>query len=77
MRRDKSALARTDGAKRRRHASLRRMDETPVISTLDGGVLTLRLNRPERLNAMSEALIEACIASSPAPATSRPSAACC
>jgi 2-(1,2-epoxy-1,2-dihydrophenyl)acetyl-CoA isomerase len=34
------------------------MDETPVISTLDGGVLTLRLNRPERLNAMSGKLIE-------------------
>jgi 2-(1,2-epoxy-1,2-dihydrophenyl)acetyl-CoA isomerase len=33
--------------------------ETPVISTLDQGVLTLRLNRPERLNAMNPALIEA------------------
>ena len=38
------------------------MDETPVISTLDGGVLTLRLNRPERLNAMSDRLIEGVLA---------------
>jgi 2-(1,2-epoxy-1,2-dihydrophenyl)acetyl-CoA isomerase len=37
------------------------MDEMPVISTLDGGVLTLRLNRPERLNAMSQPLIAALI----------------
>jgi 2-(1,2-epoxy-1,2-dihydrophenyl)acetyl-CoA isomerase len=33
------------------------MEETPVISSLDNGVLTLRLNRPERLNAMSQSLI--------------------
>jgi 2-(1,2-epoxy-1,2-dihydrophenyl)acetyl-CoA isomerase len=35
------------------------MDETPVLSALDGGVLTLTLNRPARLNAMNNALIEA------------------
>jgi len=34
------------------------MDEAPVLSALDGGVLTLTLNRPTRLNAMSNALIE-------------------
>ncbi len=33
--------------------------ETPVLSTLDGGVLTLTLNRPQRLNAMSHQLIDA------------------
>jgi 2-(1,2-epoxy-1,2-dihydrophenyl)acetyl-CoA isomerase len=44
---------------RKAHASLVAMDETPVVSTLEEGVLTLRLNRPERLNAMSPALIEA------------------
>ena len=33
------------------------MDETPVLAALDGGVLTLTLNRPQRLNAMSQALI--------------------
>ncbi|HTR87282.1 MAG TPA: enoyl-CoA hydratase-related protein [Reyranella sp.] len=33
------------------------MNETPVISTVDNGVLSLRLNRPERLNAMSQPLI--------------------
>ena len=35
------------------------MDETPVLSALDAGVLTLTLNRPARLNAMNNALIEA------------------
>jgi 2-(1,2-epoxy-1,2-dihydrophenyl)acetyl-CoA isomerase len=35
------------------------MDQTPVIAALEGGVLTLMLNRPQRLNAMSNALIEA------------------
>jgi 2-(1,2-epoxy-1,2-dihydrophenyl)acetyl-CoA isomerase len=35
------------------------MDKTPVIAALEGGVLTLLLNRPQRLNAMSPALIEA------------------
>ena len=35
------------------------MDSTPVIAALDSGVLTLTLNRPQRLNAMSNALIEA------------------
>jgi 2-(1,2-epoxy-1,2-dihydrophenyl)acetyl-CoA isomerase len=34
-------------------------EEIPVIATLESGVLTLRLNRPQRLNAMSNALIEA------------------
>jgi 2-(1,2-epoxy-1,2-dihydrophenyl)acetyl-CoA isomerase len=38
------------------------MDETPVVSSVEDGVLTLRLNRPERLNAMSESLIAALIA---------------
>jgi len=33
------------------------MDEMPVIAALDGGVLTLTLNRPQRLNAMSQPLI--------------------
>jgi 2-(1,2-epoxy-1,2-dihydrophenyl)acetyl-CoA isomerase len=32
--------------------------ETPVLSALEGGVLTLTLNRPQRLNAMSHQLIE-------------------
>jgi 2-(1,2-epoxy-1,2-dihydrophenyl)acetyl-CoA isomerase len=35
------------------------MERTPVIAALEGGVLTLMLNRPQRLNAMSSALIEA------------------
>jgi 2-(1,2-epoxy-1,2-dihydrophenyl)acetyl-CoA isomerase len=35
------------------------MERTPVIAALEGGVLTLMLNRPQRLNAMSDALIEA------------------
>jgi 2-(1,2-epoxy-1,2-dihydrophenyl)acetyl-CoA isomerase len=35
------------------------MDRTPVIAALEGGVLTLMLNRPQRLNAMNNALIEA------------------
>src|SRR5262245_1705954 len=37
----------------------RGMDRTPVIAVLENGVLTLMLNRPQRLNAMSNALIEA------------------
>jgi 2-(1,2-epoxy-1,2-dihydrophenyl)acetyl-CoA isomerase len=35
------------------------MDRTPVIAVLEAGVLTLMLNRPQRLNAMSHGLIEA------------------
>lgn len=35
------------------------MEETPVLAALEGGVLTLTLNRPTRLNAMSHPLIEA------------------
>src|SRR5262245_48117215 len=35
------------------------MERTPVIAALEGGVLTLTLNRPQRLNAMSDALIAA------------------
>jgi 2-(1,2-epoxy-1,2-dihydrophenyl)acetyl-CoA isomerase len=35
------------------------MDETPVLSALESGVLTLTLNRPQRLNAMNNPLIEA------------------
>ena len=35
------------------------MEETPVLAALEGGVLTLMLNRPQRLNAMSHGLIEA------------------
>lgn len=37
------------------------MEETPVIAVLENGVLTLTLNRPARLNAMSHPLIEAMI----------------
>ena len=37
------------------------MEETPVLAALESGVLTLTLNRPQRLNAMSHALIEAVI----------------
>ena len=37
----------------------RAMEEPPVIAVLEEGVLTLTLNRPQRLNAMSNALIEA------------------
>jgi 2-(1,2-epoxy-1,2-dihydrophenyl)acetyl-CoA isomerase len=37
------------------------MEKTPVIAALEGGVLTLMLNRPQRLNAMSPGLIEAMI----------------
>lgn len=33
--------------------------ENPVLAALEGGVLTLTLNRPQRLNAMSHPLIEA------------------
>ena len=40
------------------HASLEGMEETPVLSALEGGVLTLTLNRPQRLNAMCPQLIE-------------------
>jgi 2-(1,2-epoxy-1,2-dihydrophenyl)acetyl-CoA isomerase len=35
------------------------MEETPVLAALEGGVLTLTLNRPQRLNAMSQPLIAA------------------
>ncbi|MBV8410905.1 MAG: 2-(1,2-epoxy-1,2-dihydrophenyl)acetyl-CoA isomerase [Alphaproteobacteria bacterium] len=35
------------------------MDRTPVIAVLESGVLTLILNRPQRLNAMSAGLIDA------------------
>ena len=35
------------------------MERTPLIAALEGGVLTLILNRPQRLNAMNNALIEA------------------
>ena len=34
------------------------MDETPVLSALEGGVLTLTLNRPQRLNAMTSYLAD-------------------
>jgi 2-(1,2-epoxy-1,2-dihydrophenyl)acetyl-CoA isomerase len=35
------------------------MQETPVLTNFESGVLTLTLNRPERLNAMNNPLIEA------------------
>ncbi len=35
------------------------MEGNPVLAALDGGVLTLTLKRPERLNAMNNPLIEA------------------
>ncbi|MGE5150126.1 MAG: 2-(1,2-epoxy-1,2-dihydrophenyl)acetyl-CoA isomerase PaaG [Rhodospirillaceae bacterium] len=35
------------------------MEETPVLSAFADGVLTLTLNRPQRLNAMNNGLIEA------------------
>ena len=35
------------------------MEETPVLAAVDSGVLTLTLNRPQRLNAMSQPLIAA------------------
>jgi 2-(1,2-epoxy-1,2-dihydrophenyl)acetyl-CoA isomerase len=35
------------------------MDRTPVVAVLESGVLTLVLNRPARLNAMSNGLIDA------------------
>ena len=35
------------------------MERTPVIAVREAGVLTLMLNRPQRLNAMNPALIEA------------------
>ena len=37
------------------------MEEMPVLAALDGGVLALTLNRPARLNAMSQTLIAAMI----------------
>src|SRR5258707_6491637 len=41
LRRDKSALARTGWRGLWPHASLLMMEETPVLSAFDGGVLTL------------------------------------
>jgi 2-(1,2-epoxy-1,2-dihydrophenyl)acetyl-CoA isomerase len=35
------------------------MEETPVLAACESGVLSLTLNRPERLNAMNNPLIEA------------------
>ena len=35
------------------------MTETPVLAALANGVLSLTLNRPERLNAMNNLLIAA------------------
>jgi 2-(1,2-epoxy-1,2-dihydrophenyl)acetyl-CoA isomerase len=37
------------------------MEETPVLAVVEAGILTLTLNRPQRLNAMSPQLIEAMI----------------
>jgi 2-(1,2-epoxy-1,2-dihydrophenyl)acetyl-CoA isomerase len=37
------------------------MEETPVLAVVEAGILTLTLNRPQRLNAMSPLLIEAMI----------------
>ena len=37
------------------------MTEQPVIAALEAGVLTLRMNRPDRLNAMNDGLIGALI----------------
>ena len=56
MRRDRMARLATGGSV---VPVSRAMDRTPVIAALQGGVLTLMLNRPQRLNAMSNALIEA------------------
>ena len=39
--------------------SLAGMDRTPVIAVREAGVLTLILNRPQRLNAMNAGLIDA------------------
>ena len=54
------------------------MEETPVLAALEGGVLTLTLNRPQRLNAMSHAADRG---DDPrvrrAPATMPPCAPCC
>ena len=65
-RRDRPGACRdatpTDGAggdEGRCRASLPRHRENPVIAALEAGVLTLTLNRPQRLNAMSDALIKA------------------
>jgi 2-(1,2-epoxy-1,2-dihydrophenyl)acetyl-CoA isomerase len=49
---------RPDGAGPARVPVSAAMDRTPVIAALEDGVLTLTLNRPQRLNAMSPALIE-------------------
>ena len=56
MRRDRMAR---DGGEGPAMPVCAAMDRTPVIAALEGGVLTLMLNRPQRLNAMSHGLIEA------------------
>ena len=56
MRRDRMARVAMRGAV---VPVCRAMERTPVIAALEAGVLTLTLNRPQRLNAMSDALIEA------------------